>query len=374
MDSEELAVVFPPGEFLKDELEERGWNQADLAEIIGRGPTVVHEILSAKRGITPDTARALADALGGSAQFWLNLESMYRLSLVSADDTVSRRARLYAQAPVREMIRRHWIEESANIAVLERQVLDFLGIPDLDADPEFTHAARNSTSYDQAPTPAQQAWLCRARQLAPAVSVESYSKRRLPQLVGDLQALTEAHESVRHVPQVLAKYGIRFLMIEHLVGTRIDGAAFWIGGSPVIVISLRYDRIDHFWHTLMHELSHIWNEDAPLLDQDIVSDKAASTGAKPESEQRADDFAANALIPMEKLDDFVVRVHPLYSAFRVQAFAKSLHIHAGIVVGQLQHRGEISYATFRKLLTPVRHIIAQSALTDGWGHQLPTLS
>ena len=103
MKSHAPAEVFPPGEFLKDELEARGWNQTDLAEIIGRGVTVVNEILSAKRGITPDTAQALADALGGSAQFWLNLESMYRLSLVGHSDVVSRRARLHAKAPYREM-------------------------------------------------------------------------------------------------------------------------------------------------------------------------------------------------------------------------------------------------------------------------------
>ena len=36
---------FSAGRILQDELEARGWNQTDLAEILGRGPTVVHEIL-----------------------------------------------------------------------------------------------------------------------------------------------------------------------------------------------------------------------------------------------------------------------------------------------------------------------------------------
>ena len=118
------AESFPPGEFLRDELDARGWSQTDLAEIIGRGVTVVNEIISGKRGITADTAQGLADAFGISAQFWLNLESMYRLSLVGQrDDTISRRARLYEKAPVRDMVRRGWIEDSRDIETLRARVL-----------------------------------------------------------------------------------------------------------------------------------------------------------------------------------------------------------------------------------------------------------
>ncbi len=88
----QLAEAFPPGQFLRDELEERGWTQSDLAEIMGRPVSVVNEIILGKRMVTPETARALADALGGSAQFWLKLESIYRLWLLPNDDSVSRDA------------------------------------------------------------------------------------------------------------------------------------------------------------------------------------------------------------------------------------------------------------------------------------------
>ena len=110
------------------------------------------------------------------------------------------------------------------------------------------------------------------------------------------------------------------------------------------------------------------------LDQEIVSDKGPLVREKPEFEQLADAFAANALIPKEKLDDFVVRVRPLFSAMRVQQFARTMEVHAGIVVGQLQHKHEISYANLRRLLVPVRQIVAGTALTDGWGSQLPVFA
>ena len=76
------AEIFPPGEYLHDELEARGWNQGEFAEIIGRPPRLISEIISGKRGITPETAQAIAAAFGTSAEFWLNLESAYQLSRV----------------------------------------------------------------------------------------------------------------------------------------------------------------------------------------------------------------------------------------------------------------------------------------------------
>src|SRR6266508_7021001 len=99
------AEVFPPGEILKEELEARGWTQMDLAEIIGRHPNTVNEIVAGKRGISPETARALAAALGTSPELWMNLDAIYQLSRVrnGDDDAIARRAKLYAKAPVKDM-------------------------------------------------------------------------------------------------------------------------------------------------------------------------------------------------------------------------------------------------------------------------------
>ena len=85
------AEVFPPGEFVREELEARGWTQEDLAEILGRPLRLVNEVIMAKRGITPETANGLAAAFGTSPQVWMNLESIYRLSLDNARQTSAKR-------------------------------------------------------------------------------------------------------------------------------------------------------------------------------------------------------------------------------------------------------------------------------------------
>ncbi len=169
------AEVFPPGEFLREELEERGWTQTDFAEILGRPVRLVNEIISGKRGITPETAKGIGDALGSSPQYWLNLESAYHLWKVpGGDDTVTRRARIYDRAPIKEMERRHWIESSENVEVLEARVLEFFNISSLDESIDWAHAARKSTRYETV-TPAQEAWLWRSRRLASALTASSFS-------------------------------------------------------------------------------------------------------------------------------------------------------------------------------------------------------
>jgi len=58
------AEAFPPGEFLKDELEARGWTQEEFAAIIGRPTTLVNQIVLGKRAITPEAAAEIGQELG----------------------------------------------------------------------------------------------------------------------------------------------------------------------------------------------------------------------------------------------------------------------------------------------------------------------
>jgi HTH-type transcriptional regulator/antitoxin HigA len=73
-----MAEVFPPGEFIREEIEARGWSQVELSEILGRPPRLVSELIAGKRAIRPETARALGEAFSTGAQFWTNLEISYR--------------------------------------------------------------------------------------------------------------------------------------------------------------------------------------------------------------------------------------------------------------------------------------------------------
>ena len=367
------AEVFSPGELIKDEIEARGWSQIELAEVLGRPGRLVSELIAGKRAITPETAKGLGQAFGTGAQFWLNMESSYQLSKVTGDSSnaVARRAKLYEMAPVKEMTRRSWIQPTDNIDVLEKSVCSFYGKPSLGAPmPQLAHAARKASSYEELTAP-EAAWLCRVRQLAEAMEVKTFSEMAFASALGQLKTMLRDTDTVRQVPAVLAHAGVRFLIVETLPSTRIDGVCLWLNpNSPVIALSLRYDRIDAFWHTLLHECAHVKHKDgltSDIVDFDLVGDEADSSVAKPEAELKADEFASGFSISRSELDGFIARVRPLFSKTRIQAFAAKLNVHPGLVVGQLQHRKMIPFSHSREMLARIRPILTEVALTDGFG-------
>lgn len=369
------AEVFPPGDTIREELEARGWTQQDLAEIIGKSERLVNEIINAKRAVTPETALALSRAFGTSPEFWMNLESSYRLwrSGAGGDPSISHRARIYAKAPVRDMVKRGWIAGSKKLEVLEQQVLDFFGHQSLDDEFRFKHAARKSTDYSETTAP-QSAWLRRAQMLAEVVEVRNaWRPSRVTELVHELRRLTLSAAAIQEMPRVLSEFGIRLVLIERLPQLKMAGATFWLDEEkrkkPVIALALLYDRIDHLWHTLLHEVRHVAD------GEEAVDEEVLGQGEKPESEHRADQFAVESLVAQDELNDFCLRVAPLFSEVKIVGFAARIRVHPGIVVGQLHFRGKarkgLDYTHFRKMLVPVRKLLTPMALTDGWGEIVP---
>ena len=90
-----LVDVPPPGHFIREELEARGWTQRDLAYVLGITESAVNLIISGKRGISADMAKALGDAFDVPAELFANLQNSYDLARArDPDPNVARRGRL----------------------------------------------------------------------------------------------------------------------------------------------------------------------------------------------------------------------------------------------------------------------------------------
>lgn len=362
------AEVFPPGEFLREELEAREWSQQELADILDRPPRLISELIAGKRAITPETAKGLADAFGTSADYWMNLEGQYQLSKVKVpNDNVARKARLYDKFPVREMLRRGWVRASENIEVLEQSFCTFFSIPDMTAEPELCHNAKK-THATMVATPLQMAWLFRVKAMASKQVVPAYSKAKLLAAVDKLRALILSPEEVRHVPRILAETGVRLVLVEPMAGSKMDGACFWLeDDKPVISMTLRFDRIDNFWFVLRHEIEHVLREDGKadnraVIDTDVGDDK----GDLPECERLANEAGAEFCVPAAELENFIARVQPYFSEEKVLRFAQRINVHPGLVVGQLQRKLD-RHDFLRKHQVKVRALVLPSADVDGWG-------
>lgn len=213
---------------LRRELEARGWNQKDLAEILGRPAQAITEIIRGTKQITPETAVALAAAFDTSAEFWSNLESRYRPALAqqtaSTTDEVSRKARLYDWVPVGELLKRGWILAGESVEDLERAVCSFLGVAKIGDDPVLVVNLRHS-SKDGSEKAAQRAWVRRVEQLVAAQQVGPFDAARLRHEIPSLLAEAATVEGVGRVPGRLRDLGVRFVVVPHLPRTRLDGVA-----------------------------------------------------------------------------------------------------------------------------------------------------
>jgi antitoxin HigA-1 len=75
------AIAIHPGEHLAEEIRELGMSAAELARKLDVPTNRITSILNGQRAITGDTALRLAHFFGTSAEFWLNLQSLYELRI-----------------------------------------------------------------------------------------------------------------------------------------------------------------------------------------------------------------------------------------------------------------------------------------------------
>ena len=105
-----------PGEAIQSFLDRYGWTQKDLADVLGIPASKVSTLVKGKRQITIAVARQLASVFETDISYWLNLDVTYRSRDLfggnSVDDNLARRSKLFRSAPVNEMIRRRWIQNS----------------------------------------------------------------------------------------------------------------------------------------------------------------------------------------------------------------------------------------------------------------------
>jgi HTH-type transcriptional regulator/antitoxin HigA len=376
------AVAFSPGDYIKEALEGRGWTQDEFAEIIGRSPNFVTQLVNGEKAITPRAAKELAAAFGTSAILWLNLEAAYRLhhSQDPVPARINRQARLREKFAVREMVKRGWIEASTDPDVLEGQVLRFFDIPSIDATPTLAHAAKK-VDYPEELSGPQLAWLFRVRQIAMAMPMRPYSERALREAIPRLRELLDSPADIRLVPKILADCGVRFVIVEHVPSSKIDGVCLWLKGKingPVIGMSLRLDRIDNFWFVLRHEIEHVLRRHGQakaIVDSEVIpiNINATPTSMTIAEEQQANDASRNFCVPEEEMADFIHRHNPIFSEEKLEGFARRIRVHPGLVVGQLQ-RWSGDYRLFRKYLIGVRSIVAPVSMSDGYGQVIPLAS
>jgi addiction module HigA family antidote len=328
--------VSPPGETLLDTIEALSMTQVELAERTGRPTKTISEIIKGKAAITPETALQLEKVLGVPASFWTNRERNYREYLARREEQsrLQKQIEWLKTLPVKAMCENDWIHKVDNKVQQLGEVLRFFGVASPEAwtdvwcGPQV--AFRQSKAFESDPG-AVAAWLRKGEIVAQSIRCEPYSQSAFKEALSRARSLTVESPKVFHsrLVQLCADAGVAVVFVPELPGARVCGATRWLSPSKALIqLSLRYKTNDHLWFTFFHEAGHI------LLHgkRDVFLELNEKEGAK---EAEADQFAAGFLIPPANYNAFV---RPgIFSAARIDDFAREIGIAPGIVVGRLQH-------------------------------------
>ena len=167
---------------------------------------------------------------------------------------------------------------------------------------------------------------------------QPFSPERRNEVVGALaRALHDNRSTENTVKEIVAAEGIAFCIEEKVDKASVDGYSFIEDGTPHIILTRRYDRIDNFAFALMHEVGHIYlhyldgsRSDCKLSISDYDNESA--------EEKEANAFAANALIPNEEWKNAPrVRVNPAMIQRKYTQWAHEKGLNKWIVLGRISY-------------------------------------
>lgn len=317
-----------PIEAIKFRMEQAGLSRKDLVPFLG-SPSKVSEVLSGKRSLSLEMMRRLHEGLGIPAAVLL-CKPGAQLPDVAAEIE-------WKRFPIQEMRQRGWIHfvGTARAACERAEELMRAFITPFEEDAELPMCARQHVRDGRKMDPyALCAWKIRVMHLAAKCETNEYVPGTVTQdFIRDVVRLSYLADGPKLAQEYLAKNGIALVVERHLPQTYLDGAALMLPeGKPVIALTLRYDRLDHFWFTLAHELAHV----ALHLDGDLkVFFDDLEAGDASQWETDADRLAAEALIPRVAWQ--AAHLGPRSSPGEVVALARDLKISSAIPAGRIRH-------------------------------------
>lgn len=337
-----------PIEAIEFRMTEQGLKQKDLVPLIG-SRSRVSEVLSRKRPLTVAMIRSLSSGLGIPAELLLGAERPEAEFSAQPPEPVD-----WTKFPYHEMERRGWFNSiRVTGRSTEERLKSFLRqVVPTEARAEILLRTRIHGEVTEKGYYSVLAWktrvLIRARALE--VGLPRFELSRMSgEVLRDLARLSWFKEGPKLAIEFLAKLGVVVVVEPRLPNAVFDGAAMLsASGVPVVGLTMRLDRVDYFWFTLLHEVAHVWrhlsNDREMFVDRiEAVSDMN-ETEAK---EREANRIARDAFIRRADWERSSVRVSPSKSG--IQDLADKLHIHPAIIAGRIQFESG-KYEIFREYL------------------------
>ncbi len=329
----EPDYAIPPGATLVEVMESLEMNQKELAVRTGLTEQTLIRIFKGDQPISYETANRLELVTQVPAGMWNNLEAQYREQRAKLGE----RQRLEEDIewlktiPTKELVERGCIEADPNKITLLRKVLAFFGVSSVDAWYEIwaapAVAARRSACFESRPGDAA-AWIRQGELQAHRIQCASYNKDRFSEALRKIRTLTREQPSVfeSQMIKLCSEAGVAVALVREMKKVPWNGATKWLTpNKAMILLNLRGRGEDRFWFSFFHEAGHVIKDKKKDL---FINDDSREDPR----ERRADDFAAEILIPAR----YNLRIRACRSKQDIINLADEFEISPSIVAGRYQ--------------------------------------
>ena len=335
-------IATPPGATIKEQLNDRSMSQKEFAARMDMSEKHISKLINGEVQLTPDCAVRLEMVLGVPAKFWNSLESRYREKLVKveAENAMEQDEAIARQLPYGEMAKYGWIPATRNIKEKVINLRKYFGVVELPLleNNQITKIVCRRLAITAKGDLALIAWAQRAKIIARNMNTEPINVRGLINKLDEIRNMTlmSPQQFCPRLKKLLSECGIALVFLPHLKGSFLHGATFMDGNKIVLGLTARGSDADRFWFSLFHEFGHI-----------ILGHIGNIDGTTDQDENAADEWSKDKLIPAVAFNKF--KENQVFSLDNVSAFAKSVGIAPGIVVGRLQNEKKIQYNMLNEL-------------------------
>ena len=261
------------------------------------------------------------------------------VALREADLDASEILGIFSSTPAcREMIRRGWLNTSRlkgdkRVREIVSGLEELLFLPQ--SAPALFRGAAKLTSQNVTGQLAVLAWLAQVRRTASESDVAEFDYASLTgEAIRELVQLSRFEDGPLRARQWLRSMGIPTVIMSSLPGMKLDGVSSTVDSCPFIALTIRYDRVDSFWFTLLHEIGHVLLHLRDDLDQVFLDDLDESS-QDDELEAEANAFARDSFVPRHvwrRSDAF-----KLGTKRAIEELADKLRIHPAIIAGRIRY-------------------------------------
>lgn len=317
-------------EAIRFRMDQLGLTQRDLVPYIG-STARISDVMNGSRNLSTDMMRALHEGLG------IPYEALMKRSSPSDGDQID------VKVPVLNKLK------SIGFNVEKAQVTSFLNRAfGKQITPALNRKTRTPRASGKTDYSSLLLWQATVLMKARSKAVASFSHDHLSEdFLRSLVKLSLRKDGPTKAIEALKEIGIVVVVVPVLPGTFLDGAAMLLDGKvPVIGLTLRHDRVDNFWFTLVHEACHHYLHFDVLKSPGHAFFDEFDLNSEDRQEMQADQMALRTLIPEECVAN--IR-NPYASTDDIKSAARCAGVHVSIAAGRWQKRHE-NYKKFSRLI------------------------